>query len=429
MKKSVIFIFIVLFILTQRCVYSKDQVQNSAKVQQIDPPSKIKALEIPKNKKKILILTSKGGGGHAAVSKALCGYLKDQYDISVINALQDILGSFDPMQYITFGKANGEDFYNFCLQCRWTSFINKFINMGCWGFRYHKDRMEQVIMNFLKKEKPDLIISVIPIINFMILNVAQKLDIPFLVLTNDLDTTNYIHALNKPCYKKFYYTIAFDDESIRQKILPAQIPYKQVKVTGFPLRPEFFTPKNKNIIKKDFNIPNDKPLIMLLMGGAGSRASLRYVKALACTETPIHIIVCLGRNEKLRRHINRIILPKHITLSIIGFTDRIADLMAISNVLITKPGPGSVCEAIVSNLPMIIDQTNDPVCWEMMNIHFVKKYGFGDILQSFQDLQSILAKYIKDPNYISKIKQNMSGFKKVQFGRNIKVLIRQILKS
>ena len=85
-------------------------------------------------------------------------------------------------------------------------------------------------------------------------------------------------------------------------------------------------------------------MVMVFMGGAGSLASYRYVRTLAKLAMPMHILVCLGRNMRLSRNINKILLPPEVTLTIIGFTDRIADLMSISDVLITKPGPGSVCE-------------------------------------------------------------------------------------
>jgi processive 1,2-diacylglycerol beta-glucosyltransferase len=385
-------------------------------------------------KKKILIFSSKGGGGHTAVAKALHGYLKDDYHITTVNACQDVLSSFDIMQFLTFWRLTGEDFYNFCLQCRWITLLDKFISIGCWGIKHRKEAIEQVILDFVKKQRPDLIISVMPIINFIILHVAQKLNIPFLVLTNDLDTTNYIYGLHNPSYHKFYYTIPFDDSAIRSKIAPAGIPTSQIKVTGFPLRPEFFKEKDKQRIRADFKIPDDKPTIMILMGGVGSMASLRYVKTLARMNLPIHVIVCLGRNEKLRRNINRVILPSHITLSVIGFTDRIADLMAVSDVLITKPGPGSICEAIESDLPIIVDNTYNAPWWEIMNKEFVYNHSFGDILMSFNELKPILTKYIKNPSYIAKIKHNMVNFKKEQFanhkehfGQTIKSLIGQII--
>ena len=42
-----------------------------------------------------------------------------------------------------------------------------------------------------------------------------------------------------------------------------------------------------NALRLHFNIPDKKPVVMLLMGGAGSLASLRYVKTLARSDMPL----------------------------------------------------------------------------------------------------------------------------------------------
>lgn len=378
-------------------------------------------------KKKILIYTCRGGGGHMAVSRAVTDYLKDQYDIVAVNMFGEILAPIDYLGFATAGKFTGEDFYNFCLQSRWNSIVARYLDLGSWMFRCKEHAIEKLIREYTITQKPDLLLSVIPIVDFAIIKVAKSLNLPLIVLTNDLDTTNYINGLKSPRYNKFYYTLAFDDQDMRNKIAAADIPEKQIKIVGFPLRPEFFKQKDKDVIKQEFLIPENKQVVMLLMGGAGSIANYRYVKTLSKSNLPMHIIACLGRSENLRPMIEKIKLPDHISISILGFTSRIADLMAISDVLITKPGPGSVCEAIASKLPIIIDKTSGTLWWELMNIDLVQKYGFGDVLHKFKDLNGMLEKFLNNPEYITQIKNSMSLFTKDSFEKNFKELIANVL--
>ncbi len=59
-----------------------------------------------------------------------------------------------------------------------------------------------------------------------------------------------------------------------------------------------------------------------------------------------------------------------LVLLLLGSRTASADLMAISDVLITKPGPGSVCEALrVENVPMILDQTGSTMMGEKRNCY------------------------------------------------------------
>src|SRR5215470_5048091 len=64
-------------------------------------------------KKRILVCTSFGGGGHMSATRALQEYLGDEYEIATSFIFQEILGSFDPISKITFGYASGESTYNY----------------------------------------------------------------------------------------------------------------------------------------------------------------------------------------------------------------------------------------------------------------------------------------------------------------------------
>lgn len=381
----------------------------------------------PVRKPRIVIFSSIGGGGHTAVSKGLVGYLKKEYEVTIVNVFTELFTSVDTLGTVTFGKICSEDFYNFCLRCRWTNLVGNFVSVGGSYITFRQSTLEKTLTDYFSNEKPDLLISVMPMVNAAILKVAEQLDIPFLVITNDLDTTNYVINICAPKYPKFRYTLAFDDPPMYEKIKQAQFSEEQVMITGFPLRPEFFKPKDIKAVKKDFGVPKGKPVVMVFMGGAGSMASYRYVRTLAKMQLPMHILVCLGRNERLRRNIQKILLPDYVTMTIIGFTDRIADLMAISDVLITKPGPGSVCEALESNVPMILDQTSGTLWWEDMNITFMVRHGFAESLTNFNDLSALFPKYITDKSFVQSIKQKMKEFKRERFNTSIKPLIRHML--
>ncbi len=386
-----------------------------------------KKVVIKEPKKRIVIFSCKGGGGHTAVSAGLKSYLKDEYDITIVNVFQEVLSPIDTLGTVTFGKVCSEDFYNLCLRCRWTNVVAGFSKAGRSYMMYRQGALENLFADYFCDEKPDLIISVMPYINAALLAIAQKFTIPFLVITNDLDTTNYVNNIYAPTYEKFRYTLAFDDAAMREKIRHAALQKDQSIVTGFPLRPEFFKKKDREAIKKDFNVHPDRPVVMVFMGGAGSLASYRYVRMLSKMHLPLHILVCLGRNERLRRNINKILLPDYVSITVVGFTDRIADLMAISDVLITKPGPGSVCEALESNVPMILDQTGGTIWWEELNVTFMVEHGFAESLTNFNDLPTIFPKYVKNSTHTDAIKEKMRLFKRERFDLNIRPLIKYMV--
>jgi len=385
------------------------------------------AKTIPR-KKVGLVFMSKGGGGHISVSNALKNYL-DEYEIVIANFFEDVMPSIDTIRSLTFGKASGEDIYNFCLQNRFVSLANGFTRLGAWTLRQRSAQIEPLLFDFVIKQKPDFIVSVIPVVNFAILEVAKKLNIPFIVVTNDLDTTNYINGISKICYNKFYYTISFSDRDIYRKFRSAHIPKKQVTVTGFPLRPEFYeSNKNKSQIKRDFQIPENKQVVMVLMGGAGSFVCYRYVKTIMRMKKPMHIVACIGRDERLRGLITALPFPPHITISVVGFTNRVSDLMAVSDVLVTKAGPNSICEAMASNLPVLIDQTTGNIWWETLNVDFVIKNKIGDIVKRFKEVNNKITKFLEDAEYVKSIKARMAKIQAgIDFRHRIRCLIKRVV--
>lgn len=378
-------------------------------------------------KKRILIFSSTGGGCHTAVSNGLNAYLFDEYEIMIVNLFRDVLGSLDTLGTISFGNLGGEDFYNFCLRAHWTGVAGKLALAGNSYFSWRQDAAESNLLEYFKYAKPDLIISVVPVANGALLAVAQKLNIPFLLLTLDFDTTTWTNGISKPTYAKFKCGIMFDDVFIREKMKSAEIPPKQIEVTGFPLRPEFFKEKNRAALKKEFNVPPNRPVVMVFMGGTGSLSSYRYVRVLARLGLPLHMIVVLGRNERLKRNINKIMLPENVTMTLLGFTPRVADLMAISDLIITKPGSGSVFEALESAVPMLFDATQGTLFWEEPNIKIMSKNGFAECITEVHELEIVMPQYINNKASIVAKKQKMREFKRERFDQKIKPLIEEML--
>ena len=78
-------------------------------------------------------------------------------------------------------------------------------------------------------------------------------------------------------------------------------------------------------------------------------------------------------------------------MSIVGFTERISDYMAVSDILITKSGTLSVCEAIYMNLPMLLDATSTILPWEQFNHTFIKQHNFGESITDYAMIEPMIS--------------------------------------
>ena len=378
---------------------------------------------------KIIIFTSTGGGGHISVTNALDAYLNDTYEIKQIHIFSEVLGPIDPIQILSFYRYTGEEFYNYFVRKKWFWLLNLMYWIGKRYFHASSKRTERLLATHLKKHTPDMVISVVPLVNNEILASAKTFDIPCLVTPTDLDATMFIHGFKEPNYRRFRFVLGFDDALIRKTIEPAAIPAHQVVVTGFPVRPNFFENENKIIIKKNFAVPENKPVILLLMGALGSKETYTFSQQLAQLTTPAHILICLGKNESLRKKIEQITFPPHITATIIGFTEHISDLLTISDLFITKSGSVSFCEGIYMNVPMLLDATSLVLLWERFNHTFVKRHGFGDIITRRGDLPQMVDYLLVENNKLATMKKNLESFEKKQGDKEFRQLVKQMLQE
>ncbi len=378
-------------------------------------------------KKKIIIFTSGGGNGHISATKALNSYLSDEYEIKPVFIFEDVFLRVDPASVITFGKIQGEDVYNFFLKRRWYSIINLIYDFGYWYYNLISKSTTRIASEYLAKEKPDLVISVIPIVNSVILAACQKNNIPFMLIPTDFDVTSFVARIKKPTFRKFMVTLGSADPLVKVKVAPAQIPADQIAITGLPMRKDFFESKDIPLIKKQFGVPEDKPVIVLMMGGQGNSSIMAFAQQIANLSIPAHVIICIGRNSDVKETLKNITFAPHITTTILGFTERISDLLAMADLLITKSGSVSFAEGITMNVPMILDGTATLIYWERLNHTLLTVHDWGICLKKPEDLNTAIIKILGDSNHYQEIKKNLEAVPKMQLDLEIKPLIEKLL--
>ena len=144
---------------------------------------------------------------------------------------------------------------------------------------------------------------------------------------------------------------------------------------------------------------------------------------------PFHLIVCIGKNEQSKTDLERISIPPHITLKIVGFTPRISDYMGVSDMLITKSGTLSVCEALYMNLPLFLDATSTLLPWEKFNHYFIKKHVFGLSITKYSEIAPLINNAFQHPDELMLYKKNIQNLNKKDFGQELRKLVKEILEK
>ncbi len=381
-----------------------------------------------KDKKKILIFSSKGGGGHISATNAITEYLEPEFCVGSTFVFSNLLQSIDLTSKFRLDKKTSVDSYNEFMRKSWHRMANFVARVGSWYFLLRKRTINKLLEKYITTHRPDLIISVAPIVNNNLLKVAQKLDIPFLIIPTDLDGSNATLGIKKPHYNNFRLGLAYDDPSILKKIAGAAIDKKYISYVGFPVKKSLFAPKNQRTTKKIFGIPENKPVILLMMGSQGSGQLYAFSKQIAKIKVPAHLVIILGKSNHLTRQLHKVWFPKHISHTILGFTNRIPELMSVADLLITKSGGVTVNEAIYGQVPMLLDGTSTVLRWEEFNHDFVKKHGLGRVVKKSYRIPQMVTKMLSKEEQ-DRMKMNFALFDKKNPEHEIKLLVKQMLSS
>ncbi len=347
--------------------------------------------------KTLLVLSCRGGGGHTAAAQTLQQLLGEEYKINIIHPIDELH---------IWGVRCGTQVYNSMLQRGWTRTMNFVVrHLVPRLFKSREDKLEKMIGSSIHALQPDLIISLIPFINYPASEAARKHQIPYLLITTDHDLRHWVLRMENLKHPDFKVTIGSDLATSKQLLLSKNIPESAIEMIGLPLRPEFVVQRDEKQIRDEFQIPEDKPVALIMMGAAGSSKVYDYAKKIGQLDLGLHLIIVMGRDEKIAKDLRKIPFHPSNSITLLGFTDRVADLMAISDLMITKPGTITITEALAMQVPIFVDNTANLLFWERINVDMVLNYGVGQRITHRRQIQEFLENYLAD----AEIRDHLNG--------------------
>jgi 1,2-diacylglycerol 3-beta-galactosyltransferase len=184
-------------------------------------------------------------------------------------------------------------------------------------------------------------------------------------------------------------------DAVRQKALACGLSRQQIKVVGLPVSLKFGQERGrKSELKKKLGLRPNLPALLLMGGGEGMGQVFPIARAIAQAHLPAQLLVAAGRNRALRRRLES--LAWEIPTTTFGFVGNMAKLMAASDVIITKAGPATICEAIACALPILISGAIP--YQEDLNAAYVVENGVGQLAEEPEEIVSLLRKWLQSGN-------------------------------
>lgn len=198
------------------------------------------------------------------------------------------------------------------------------------------------------------------------------------------------HALwMEPCVD--LYCVAAPET--RARLLARGAGDDSVLVTGIPIAARFREKIDAAAVRQAVGVANDQPTLLVLSGGFGTGPVAEILRELDRIERSIQVIVVCGRNEPLRRKLAAL-KTRHDT-RVLGFVTNMHELMAISDLVLTKPGGLTSSEALALGKPLVI--LHPIPGQEAANSDFLLEHGAAVKVNCLEDLPFKVGQLIESP--------------------------------
>lgn len=348
----------------------------------------------------ILIFSASTGGGHNRASNAMKEYFSkvDDNTVKIIDALEyssKVMNFVITKGYkglaMNLPELYGRLYHESDKESE--NILNDLLD-------FFVEKMAEVLIEAINKEKPDIIISTHAFVTTMLskLKVANKISIPVVAIVTDFEPhRTYINVKIDA-----YITATQDtaDTMVNKYGVDESIIYPY----GIPIFERFYerNPKRIKETYKQLGFSEDKFTILIMAGSFGVKDILKIYENLASIDFDYQIIVITGKNKRLYDAFSKMLnkkvdsfdiyqisdyidkLPdsnlfkslfnqsdaykkaktetykKHLRAQkptkLFYYIDNVDDYMHISDMIITKPGGLTTSEAIACELPLAIFQ-------------------------------------------------------------------------
>jgi len=353
----------------------------------------------------VLLLVVDAGGGHRSAARALLAAAEERgapFRFRV-ESLESLLGSLDFLRKRT--GLSFEDGYNMILRRRWTVLLVPLLRVLHALIAVRRPALVRELRRFFAGRRPAAVLSVTPNFNGVVRDalLAEHPGVPLLVLLTDFADFPPRFWIEPGLTR----VLAGTDEAASQARAMGIPPERVSRLSGMVLHPRFYRtsgPEARARVRRELGFPGEALTVMLLFGGKGSPEMEPLAARLLEADHGWRVIAVCGDNPGLVAKLSAIAGKAGGRLFPVGFTDRVADFMAASDLLITKPGPGSLAEAFHQGLPVVVTRNRHTIPQERFNTRFVEERGLGLVVRHWSEIPEAVAAFARDPAGRARVK-------------------------
>lgn len=362
----------------------------------------------PARPKKIIISYVSAGGGHYRAAQALYDYFKANCRNSEVT-LVDVLEKTHPLFKEVYTR--GYLFLINHLLWLWKFFF-WITSLECLRFASDALHFLSARLNtrgfagFLIRQNPDFVIST----HFLASEIAaylkqsERINSRLVSVVTDFSVHPYWIYRATDIY-------AVASGRTKSELMKAGIEEDRIRDSGIPVKQEFLLKYDKGSLAKKLGLARDKFTVLIVTGSFGI-GPIEEIVGLLYEETQI-LAVCAANRQLYKKLKNK----NYPGVSVFGFVGNIHELMAVSDLVITKPGGLTISEALAMGAaPVFISPIPGQ---ETGNIRVLQSYGIGLTIRRAREIKGIVMDFKENPGKLEEMKKRISQIRKPFAAREI----------
>ena len=206
-------------------------------------------------------------------------------------------------------------------------------------------------------------------------------------------------------------------EEVKDSLMFYGVPPEKIVTSGIPIHPKFSEPKKRKELLAKYGLQNNSPVILISAGSFGVTPLSEVIADLGVIQDEFQITVVCGHNAKLRKDLEIKQKAEPRLKKVFGFVDFMDELMALSDLLITKPGGITVSESMALGLPMIFIE---PIPGqEEANADYIVEQGAGIKARNLPVLLYKLGLLIRNSEKLTDMSQRAKAISRPKAAKTI----------
>jgi UDP-N-acetylglucosamine:LPS N-acetylglucosamine transferase len=291
-----------------------------------------------------------------------------------------------------------EDAYNLILRRRANALMVPLLRLMHAGIRVRRRALVRTLAAWLRTQpRPAAVVSVFPNFNGVMRDAIREAfpGVPLVVVLTDLADFPPRFWIEPGIDRVVVGTDEASDQAFAIGIPAARVS----RVSGMVLHPRFYGaggPEARARARAGLLLGEGDFAVTLLFGGQGSPEMAPLAERLLEEDPAVRVIAICGENPGLFERLAPAEARARGRLVRLGFTDRVAEILAASDLLVTKPGPGSLSEAFQQHVPVVVTRNIHTIPQERFNTDFVRDRGLGLVVSHWRRIPAAVQRLFRD---------------------------------